>query len=340
MKSKPACLLLFFAFLLVWSVSAEQEDTRWPYRVVIVPDTQRYTVVREFSNDPGKEGDTRESLGLEARNQVFEQMMQWVVDNAEEQNIKLLLHVGDMVENQRNLDQYRMIQKGIAKLDGKLPYVLAVGNHDSDALVSTFFPVKRNPLNEKMFGGARVKDSVADLYAKLTINGQKYLVLTMSWHGLGKDRNEEKLKPRLAWANGVVKAHPDHRVIFLSHYILTDSTRQGGKPAISTPGRFLFENLLGKHPNIYMTFCGHVYDRSGDGVATGYRKDKGQAGNTIHSTLFNSQWIRATGGDGWLRIVEFHEDGRVVHNTYSPYLDKWNDEPGFAFEIPAETDDR
>ncbi len=84
-----------------------------------------------------------------------------------------------------------------------------------------------------------------------------------------------------------------------------------------------------------MTFCGHVYDRSGDGVATGYRKDLGEARNAIHSTLFNSQWIDTNGGDGWMRIVEFHKNGRVVHKTYSPYLNKWNKGAGFEFEISA-----
>jgi len=85
-----------------------------------------------------------------------------------------------------------------------------------------------------------------------------------------------------------------------------------------------------------MTFCGHVYDRTGDGVATGYRKDVGEAGNPIHSTLFNAQWIDTNGGDGWLRIVEFHKDGKIVQRTYSPYLKQWNTAPGFQFEIPPE----
>lgn len=315
---------------------AANAEQKWPYRIVVVPDTQRYTIDRIYASDPRKEGDTREKLNVAERNQIFEQMMQWVADNRDGLNIKLLLHVGDLVEKANNKSQYAMIEKGIAKLDGEVPYVLAVGNHDSEKLASEFFPVSRNPLNVKMLGGQRTRGNIGDLYATLTINGQKYLVMTMSYHGLGRNPDKEKLKGRLAWADKVFKDHGDHKVIFLTHYLLTDSKQEGGEPPIAPPGRFLFDNLLTRQPNLYMTFCGHVYDKSGDGVATGYRKDKGNAGNTIHSTLFNSQWIDTNGGDGWLRVIEFHKDGRVVHRSYSPYLDQWNKGPGFEFEIPAE----
>lgn len=305
------------------------EKMRWPYRIVMVPDTQRYTIDQIHKSDPRKKGDTRVKLPVAERVLIFEKMMQWVADNAERENIKLMLHVGDLVEHQRSRNEYKMIEQGISKLDGKVPYVLAIGNHDNSGIASEFFPVGRNPLNLKMFGGTRKEGNIGDLYSKLTLNRQPYLIMTIDYSTVGKDGDS----PAQKWANEIIAAHPDHKVLFASHFLLVENEIPGGAPFFAKSGKLLLDNVLTKHKNMYMTFCGHVYDRTGDGIATGYRTDTGAKGNTVHSTLFNSQWIDTNGGDGWMRIIEFHEDGKVLHKTYSPYLEEWNRGAEFEFEI-------
>ena len=67
-----------------------------------------------------------------------------------------------------------------------------------------------------------------------------------------------------------------------------------------------------------MTLNGHVL---GDG--TGYLASVTDRGNTCHQMLSNYQF-RNLGGEGYMRLLEFLEDGTTVRvYTYSPLYDSF-----------------
>jgi hypothetical protein len=64
-----------------------------------------------------------------------------------------------------------------------------------------------------------------------------------------------------------------------------------------------------------MVLNGHV---GGDGL--GYLESTGDHGNTVYQMLLNTQF-EANAGNGWLRVLEFLNDGKTVRaRTYSPFL--------------------
>jgi hypothetical protein len=78
--------------------------------------------------------------------------------------------------------------------------------------------------------------------------------------------------------------------------------------------------------------------QDGDASGTGYLRSTGDAGQTVHQILFNTQrWGDA--GNGWLRLLEFQPDGRsVIVKTYSPWLDArgltaWRSDPENYFVL-------
>ena len=61
-------------------------------------------------------------------------MTEWIAKNQQPLNIKYVLHVGDMVNVGSDKRQWENFDASMTVLDGKVPYVLAVGNHDFDKI--------------------------------------------------------------------------------------------------------------------------------------------------------------------------------------------------------------
>ncbi len=78
------------------------------FTMAVLPDTQYY---------------------CESYPQHFYNQTKWIVDNAERQNIKFVLHLGD-ITNRNTPEQWQVAQRAITALDGHVPYALVAGNHD------------------------------------------------------------------------------------------------------------------------------------------------------------------------------------------------------------------
>ena len=127
----------------------------------------------------------------------------------------------------------------------------------------------------------------------------------------------------ISWADTVVAAHPNHKVIVTTHgYLQGDSAAKvedenALAPAVGADR--LWNNLLKKHENILMLICGHAWSQrySGDLVM---RQDKGTHGNTVYQIMANAQDIDGSrGGVGLLLMLRFSEDGNIIDfNWFSP----------------------
>ena len=90
----------------------------------------------------------------------------------------------------------------------------------------------------------------------------------------------------------------------------------------------MWNELIKLNPNFEMTLNGHV---GGDGV--GYLKSTGNEGNVVHQMVFNSQF-ETNGGNGWIRMLEFLNDGTTVHvRTYSPFLNLYRTDAANDFTL-------
>src|SRR4051794_36892986 len=85
-----------------------------PFTVVVLPDTQFYA---------------------QSYPATFDAQTQWILDHLGTNNIKFVTHVGDIVQNaasgpDRNLIEWQRADAAFDRLDGFVPYSVALGNHD------------------------------------------------------------------------------------------------------------------------------------------------------------------------------------------------------------------
>ncbi len=270
------------------------------FTVAVVPDTQQET---------WSDTDTR-----------LKNRSQWLVDNASTLNLKFATHAGDVVDwGNVAPAQFTRVKNGYLPLNGKIPYSLTVGNHDTAAVctggsacpgANTNVTVRdttafNNAFTESLFTnlkGEYEAGKVDNSYHTFSAGGQNWMVLNLElWARQGA----------IDWAKSVVAAHPSYNVIVATHsYLNSDgsiSTSNGGYGATSP--KYLFDSLIKVYPNIKMVMSGHV-----GGAAS--RVDTGNNGNKILSLLqcFHS---RTTNPVRLLKISV--SKGTVKSSVYAPY---------------------
>jgi len=301
-------------------------------------------------------GDPQGYTKYDINQPLYELSTVWISDNVENLNIKAVLFTGDLVEQNENIVRNRNMLNQTSKqmwewsshclkrLDGRVPYIIAGGNHEygyvrgdeSFTHYPEYYTFDRNPLTAQ-----HLVASIPNRMGQVSLeNGAwefdlphwgKILVIGTEW----APRDEV-----LEWAKGLCQSdkYKDHKVIFLTHSLLrertanyTDNERYKIQPR--NFGREVWEKLLQPCSNIRLAVCGHTgHPASDDKKEPGssydhecnnaYRCDLNAAGKTVHQMMFNIQCLgggwEGNGGDGWLRLLEFMPDGKTIRaTTYS-----------------------
>jgi hypothetical protein len=297
--------------------------------IVALPDTQKYAK----ANPDG-----------------FLAQTEWIAKNRASRNIACALHLGDITDN--NLpEQWELAARAMKKLDGNVPYFMALGNHDYSAggactdrttLFNDYFPLATHG-KASTFGGVYDKepDRYENSFHLLSAGGRDLLVLCLEF-GPRKDV--------VRWANEIVAKHHNRAAILVTHaYMYFDDTRfdrakygtsQSWNPhhykvAAATgddvtDGEELWNLLVSRHPNFIMTLNGHVLE---DGLG----RLTSQAGKRqVHQMLFNCQ-MRPNGGDGWMRVIEMKSNGTAEVCDFSPLRGERNEaaENKFSLQLAA-----
>ncbi|WP_197531391.1 lamin tail domain-containing protein [Posidoniimonas corsicana] len=323
---------------------APSDDAVWS--MVVLPDTQAYV---KSSSDTA----------------ILNRMTQWIADNHEPFGVQFVLHEGDVVNqnsqatptsgDQSGDQQWQNAKAAMSVLDGVVPYAISPGNHDygttnaqdRSTQYNDYFSQDDNPLVDPAQGGtlqAVMTPGELDnaIHAFTAPDGRQMAILATEWG------------PRqraVDWAARALRSpeYADSTAVLLTHaYMFHDETRydwqrnqdsdpgnnQGGNPysyptsGDTNDGEDLWEELVSQNAAFEMVFSGHV---GGDGV--GYLASEGQPSQTVHQMLFNTQF-ETNGGNGWLRLIEFLDDGRSVRvRTYSPLHDLQKTDEANAFEF-------
>jgi len=296
------------------------------FTIAVLPDTQFYCDTRLKLSAKWGNGDLR---------RYFFKQTEWVRDNQARLNISFLVHEGDLVQADAP-EEWAIAKKAMSVLDGKVPYVMCLGNHDmgfekSDnkyggnigvnrtTLFNTYFPREKFAKRHE-FGGTFDPDRHDNSWYQFKAAGMNFLIVSLEC----KPRDEV-----LDWANNVVSKHPDHRVIVLTHAYLTPkksrNTGGGVKPKGNT-GEQMWQTFVKKHENIFMVLCGH---HTGEAVRT----DAGDHGNPVHQILCDYQGLH-NGGESWLRYMTFKPElNKISIHTYNPSLDKFKKGPSSRFDL-------
>ena len=306
------------------------------WSMVVMPDTQNYS---------------KSSVNLP----IFSQITNWIKDNKEEYKVQVVVQEGDIVNQNSQVtptsgdqtanQQWANAKAAMSILNGHLPYIMAAGNHDlgttsaqnRNTQFNEYFKASDNPLVDPAQGGIlagyQVPGELHNAYFELHApDGRDLLIFSLEFW------------PRQAtvtWANQIaaLPKYADYTAVLLTHsYLNPNNTRSDATPegypvgTDGNDGEELWNELIKLNPNFEMTLNGHV---GGDGV--GYLKSTGTQGNVVHQMVFNSQF-ETNGGNGWIRILEFLNDGTTVHvRTYSPFLDLYRTDAAndFFFTLTA-----
>lgn len=274
------------------------------FSVVLIPDPQSYTVFKGYG--------------------LYQAQSRWIRDNKAAQNIKHVIYLGDLTGGNED-DQWPVARASLDILDNAgVSYSLFPGNHDY------------------MGSGAdKALDVKLRNLAKFNTNFGPQTFTGKSWYGgnMGETTNHNEnnycffssggldfmvvsleLAPRkktITWANNLISAHPNHRVIIATHAYLNPG---GGYSAssgndygmIGARGVDLWEECASRHSNVFMVVCGHV----GESMVN---TKTGVCGNKVYEMVVDYQFERPLNdpnkgglGNGWLRLLTFDPDNNKI----------------------------
>ncbi|SFG66862.1 metallophosphoesterase [Pedobacter insulae] len=283
-------------------------------RIVLLPDTQTYA---------------------EKYPEVLDAQLTWIAKNAKK--IDFVLQQGDLTQN-NNVKEWGIVKNAFAKIDNKVPYVLAAGNHDMGSGPGLFADVRNTSLFntyfgeqnlKKYYGGSFEVGKLENAYFLFQTGKVKWLVITLEFG----PRNEV-----LEWAGKIASKYADRLGIVNTHaYMYSDNTRIGvgdnwrpqaygigkdqGEKAVND-GEQIWDKLISKNQNIRWVFSGHILN---SGVGTLISTNEKSL--PVYQMLANYQeGVKGSikGGNGFLRIVDldFKEKSAQIR-TFSPFLNEY-----------------
>ncbi len=248
----------------------------------------------------------------------MEGIYDWILANKDSKKISHVFGLGDITEDWNTAnkeEEWIRVQQYISKLDGAIPYSLVRGNHDESKY---FFKYFANGTYMSQFDGFMGGDDISNSYKLFTVGSTDYLFLTLDF-----GPSDEML----AWANEVVLAHPNHRVIVTTHgyqgfdgnHLSYDNTpssggmgsgndvdTSAGEPARGyNNGVQVWDKFISKHPNIFLVMSGHTPHEN-----VLVMQSEGNHGNTVTQMLIDPQWMDPQkGGVGMVAMLYFSADG-------------------------------
>ena len=306
------CALCFACVAMAQGPKGEPQIPVYPtlqdegsFSMIMVPDPQSYT--KFTANQP-----------------LFDLQTAWIAQNIDRLNIKAALFTGDMVEqtgkqiyapmpndyngDQTGRQQWEAVSRALSRLDHRVPYVVAQGNHDIGEITATdrhtimheYITPERSICFEKT-----LVSTCANWQGVHTMENSAYEFHDKAWGDLLVITME--FAPRdeaIAWAKTLTEEekYKNHKVIILVHsWLDTAGNRIKNEGYTLRPCNWaeaVWEKLVYPSKNIVMVLCGHTGAApkiEGDVASTNfkptssYRVDKAADGRDIPQMMFNSQ---------------------------------------------------
>ena len=208
---------------------------------------------------------------------MLQEMMDWILENHEMLNIAMVLQEGDITHNNTDAE-WAEADIGFSMIEGVVPYILCVGNHDMDSgdttRFNTWFGLQRQEQQSTFYASAS-PDSADDHAHRFTAGGVDWLVLSLAY-----DPTDEALD----WGAQMVASHLDHRVIVLTHAYLLPSGNLGPE------GAGIAERIVDPYDNVTFVLNGHYIA----GTAAHRRRSR-DSGSEVVEVFANYQDLPLSG---------------------------------------------
>lgn len=287
------CFVMLFATINVTTVFADVTTDEWLTE-------EQITIPSEYDFSFMVIGDTQHVTRFDVNG--LPKIYDYVVNNAQKKKVKHVMGLGDITDVDVDWEWDR-VTKQIARMDGVVPYSIVRGNHDIySTKENNKYSMDRVSNFDKIYGTEDSPYAKQYTYcyeyegegketfrARNTVHffsssSRDYMVVALDY-GPNDDI--------LAWANGIIEAHPYHNVIITTHsYLQADGTTLDKGESVyptrdfkdSNDGNDLWNELISKHENVVMVLCGHI---SCEDVLMVPRT--GENGNVVSQFLINPQ---------------------------------------------------
>jgi len=196
------------------------DKSRGEWTLMVIPDTQGYAE------------DWVPKYPYERMLQTFE----WIAEISDELNIQVVQHVGDMIETNNKTEWERVVECYKPLKERGIPYIPCGGNHESYdkppySMMNKYFKLSEYQ-QYPWWGGD--KNGIENSYQLFEFGNEKFLFITIEFQpGSGAI---------VDWAENIVDAYPDRKVIFTSHW---------------NDDQAHYKQIIGVKPNVIMSLAGH-----------------------------------------------------------------------------------
>lgn len=320
--------------------SAASQPIAEDFTIAVIPDTQ--PELWNLANISG----------------MFQNRLNWLVNNQQALNLKYVVHAGDLHDTDNlifssdpavnpryinsaawNIDhfQYHHVSESLRILENaNIPFLSCLGNHDTGVVCGgPACPVVagqteqswievRNTRTWNLYHPPTRYPGISVFEPGKTDNAYRtFTAGGLKWLVLALE-----LWPRTVavnWAKTVAQNNPDHNIILLAHsYMNSDGSIYNGNGGYGTnTSQYIFDNLVKLYPNIKFVFCGHT-------GASAVRTDTGVAGNKVYGML--QCFHDAT--NNWVRLLKISPSkGTVQSQMYAPKTNSYRTSSGDAFTL-------
>jgi hypothetical protein len=248
----------------------------------------------------------------ENNSQLNDNLTQWIVENNQTYNIKMVIHTGDLVQDEGNRTQWKNANQSMGiLLDNGLPYTWNAGNHDYNKtcwIANQYVAFNPAILVTKPYWVATEFDGMNNAVL-FNASGSEWLVVNIAYNA-----NDTVF----GWANNILDQYPEAHAIVAAHAYLN---KRGGYDEWAVN---LTKTVLDTHPNVFLTLSGHYYPTQGNRTQVGGRDE----------LLFNQQDEYGDLGAASARILTFDaQAGTIEVRTYSIYLNQFVDDANNSFTL-------
>lgn len=282
---------LFIYFLMGMTTVIAPHANKNNFIIVVLPDTQNYA---EFYPE------------------INNSQCEWIVANKD--NIDMVIHLGDLVNNSSVTAQWDVADTCMHKIYGEVPILIIPGNHEGNLQnYNVYFPYTELDTMD-YWGGYFPDTAMYNSYGFAVKGSDSLLILGMQWC---PDSSA------IDWADSVLDMYSHLPTVFFTHNFLyldgerSDTVNCGVTCSISKhAGKQIWECLMYNRTNIFLIISGHYA-----GIA---KRLDFIDGYPCYQVLKDYQGGNR-GGDGWLDIITVnYQMNRIDIDVYSPYLDCFN----------------
>lgn len=233
----------------------------------------------------------------------YDNLCQWIVNNVDTYNIKMVVHTGDLVNVPTSNVQWTNANHSMSLLlENNVPYCWDAGNHDYESnywIGSQYSALDPDVMATKPYWVSTCFDGLSTA-VHFNVAGWKCLIINLAFNA-----NETAL----AWANNLLDTYPGAHAIVATHAYID----QYGN--YNAWGVNLKNTVLDPHSNVFLTLSGHFHP------GTGFRTQVGER----HELFFNQQDADAEKGAAAARILTFNlQEKTLTVQTYNVYTGQFN----------------